>query len=215
MDDLSDVQQMILAYIQEYVADNSYPPTMREIQAAVGLSGPSHVHYHMTVLERRGYIRRTRDAARGIELMDGLPDSSGKVIDLPILGAIAAGEPIDAADVRGSLQITREIANGGDFALRVKGSSMIDDHIEDGDIVIVRRQETALEGDTVVALLLNGPGDLRGEATLKRLYRESPSAEHAAGRIRLEPRNPAMQPIYAQPNDVQIQGRVVAVIRHL
>ena len=109
--------------------------------------------------------------------------------------------------------LTRDIAGAADYALRVKGDSMIEDHIESGDIVLIRQQDTADDGDAVVALLLNGADDLAGEATLKRFYREKPLTPGGRGRIRLEPRNPALQPIYADADSVKIQGKVVGVLR--
>jgi repressor LexA len=126
---------------------------------------------------------------------------------VPVVGAIAAGQPIEA-NVDTDSYVTVQGASADNlYALRVNGTSMIEDLIDDGDIVVVSPQETASDGDTVVALLLNGPTDA-GEATLKRFYRER-------DRVRLEPRNPTMQPIYVQPNDLRIQGKVVTVIRQL
>jgi len=211
-----DLQRAMLQFIRDYVRDNGYPPTIREMQVAVGLSGPSHVYYHLGVLERLGYIRRTPDASRGIEVVaDAEARRFPALLNIPIMGTIAAGEPIHAAEDIEYMTLSRDVVGRGDYALRVKGDSMIEDHIEDGDLVIVRRQETADDGDTVVALVLNGADDQQGAATLKRLYREPPRTPGDPGRVRLQPRNAAMKPIYVPPEHLRIQGKVVAVLRQI
>ncbi len=210
----SEVQQKILDAIRIFVEDNNRPPTMREIQAGAGLSSPSLVKYHLDILMESGHIRHRAGTARGVEIAaDADARRRSLLINVPIMGTIAAGQPIEAIQLAEEMYLTRDVARVGDYALRVRGSSMIDDHIEDGDIVIVRAQDSADEGDTVVALLLNGRGDISGEATLKRFYREKPRAAGESGRIRLQPRNPTMKPIYVDPDYLKIQGRVVGVIR--
>ncbi len=216
MKTIKDLQRDMLTYIRDYIRENGYPPTIREMQVAVGLSGPSHVHYHLSNLERLGYIRRTPDASRGIEVVaDAETRRFPALLNIPIMGTIAAGEPIHAAQEVEYMTMSRDAVAGGDFALRVKGHSMVEDHIEDGDLVIVRRQETADNGDTVVALVLNGTDDEQGAATLKRLYREPPRTPADEGRIRLQPRNAALTPIYVPPECLRIQGKVVAVYRQI
>lgn len=211
---LSDVQRRILDAIRQSVDDNNRPPTMREIQQLAGLSSVSLVKYHIDILLERGHISHRPGTARGVEIAaDSAAMRRSHIINVPIMGTIAAGQPIEAVAMHEDLYLTPDVANRGDYALRVKGTSMIDDHIEDGDVVIVRAQESADNGDTVVALLLNGRGDSTGEATLKRFYREAPGAAGTPARIRLEPRNPTMRPIFADPDSVRIQGKVVGVLR--
>jgi repressor LexA len=213
---LRDVQHRVLAAIQSYMEENDCPPTLREIQDMAHLSSTSHVDYHLEALESKGYIRRTPGMSRGIEVIaDGAARRRAHLVNVPIQGMIAAGEPIQAVPLPEDLFLTRDVARVGDYALRVRGSSMIEDHIENGDIVIVHHQDTAYDGDTVVALLMNGAGDTSGEATLKRFYREPAPEGGGRGRIRLEPRNQTMHPIYCEPEQVQIQGKVVGVLRRL
>lgn len=211
---LSDVQLRILDAIRQFVDENNRPPTMREIQQLAGLSSPSLVKYHLDILMEQGHVSHRPGTARGVEIAaDRVALQRSRVINVPIMGTIAAGQPIEAIELPEDLYLTPDVANRGDYALRVKGSSMIDDHIEDGDVVIVRAQDSADDGDTVVALLLNGPGDLAGDVTLKRFYAETPAAPGQTGRIRLEPRNRSMSPLYVDPDHVRIQGKVVGVIR--
>lgn len=216
MPQLKDVQAKILSTIRSYVQENDCPPTVREIQDAVGLTTPSHVYYHLKILEEKGYIRRTPDVSRGIEVIaDVEARRRSLLVNVAIVGTIAAGEPIHAArTAEDEIYLTRDMARIGDFALRVKGNSMIEDHIESGDLVIVREQTTADDGDTVVALLLNGADPSAGEATLKRFYRQ-PGQPGEEDMIRLEPRNAARSPIYVRADHVRVQGKVVGVLRLL
>lgn len=209
MSSLSERQRRILDFIASFQQQHGYPPTIREIGQAVGISSTSVVDYNLKVLERQGRLRRDREVSRGLGLSGGLSarrfPSSGRI---PIIGRIAAGEPIEA--VQGhqeELDVAEQLSAEGCFALKVKGMSMIEDLINDGDIVVVKPQETAMDGDIVVALITEGPTS-EGRATLKRLYREQ-------GRIRLQPANSEMDPIYVKPDDLLIQGRVVSVIRQL
>ncbi len=157
--------------------------------------------YNLRVLERDGRLRRERQLSRGIALVDRPSDST-----IPVLGLIAAGQPIEAVqDPQDTIEVPQRFVNEGCFALRVKGKSMIEDHIDDGDVVVVKPQDTAADGEIVVALITSGAIP-EGEATLKRLYREG-------SRIRLQPANADMDPIYVDPADLRIQGKVVSVIR--
>ncbi|MBI2320948.1 MAG: transcriptional repressor LexA [Chloroflexi bacterium] len=203
-------QERILAFIREYLDEHSRPPTIREIQAAVEASSTSVVDYNLRKLEQLGYLRRDRELSRGIELSDEVERRRrARVHAVPIVGRIAAGQPIEAVAEpdREVLYLPSDLSSDGCYALRVKGTSMIEDCIDDGDLVVVRPQATAQDGDIVVALLADGPAG-EPEATLKRLYRE-------VGRLRLQPANSAMAPIYASPDHLHVQGRVVAVIRRM
>ena len=207
MEDLTRRQQEVLDFIFEFVEGNGYPPTHEEIQFEVGLSSKSHVHFYLKALEREGYIERTPNIPRGIRLTNKL--GRGKftsIVKVPFLGQIAAGEPISFSDAGDeTIELTRDIVRdeGGLYAVRVKGASMIDALINDGDIVVMRHQQEAGNGEMVAIRLKD-----RDETTLKRFYREQ-------GRVRLQPANPTMQPLYVHPANVEIQGKVVAVIRQM
>lgn len=204
---LSERQRAILAFIREFSDEHGYPPSIREIGQAVGISSTSVVDYNLRVLEASGFIRRDREVSRGLELV-GAESRRARVVRIPIIGRIAAGEPIEAIQgEQDTLTLSQGFVPDGCYALQVKGRSMIDDLIDDGDVVIVRPQETAEPGSIVVALLLN-QGAPEGVATLKRFYLEK-------DRVRLQPANPSMSPIYVDPADLRIQGRVVALIRQL
>ena len=205
---LSQRQEGILAFINEYVDDHGYPPSIREIGAAVGISSTSVVDYNLRVLERDGYLRRDREVSRGLGLRDGSERyGRSRVVKVPLVGRIAAGEPIEAvAGEHESLEFSAGLVSDDCYALQVKGKSMIEDLIDDGDVVVVRPQETAENGEIVVALLNDGSPS--GAATLKRFYRER-------GRVRLQPANATMEPIYVQPDDLRVQGKVVALFRQL
>ncbi|MCL4371228.1 MAG: transcriptional repressor LexA [Chloroflexi bacterium] len=205
-------RRSVLKFVRQHVDEKGFPPSVREIGRAVGISSTSVVDFHLRALEAAGYIRRARDISRGIEVLpngngDTRPSSSPSI---PIMGRIAAGVPIEAlpTDVE-PLSMPPYLAESLDpsklFALYVKGDSMVDELIGDGDLVIVHRQSTARDGDIVVALLTNTPTDQWG-ATLKRFY-------HEGDRIRLQPANPAMAPIYVSPDELRIQGKVVALVR--
>jgi repressor LexA len=204
---LSDRQRRILEAIRAYTQEHGYPPSVREIGQRVGLSSSSTIHAHLKALERRGLISRDPTKPRALR---SRPDPQGAPADglharavvFPVLGRVAAGVPITAQEDReGELLLSADflprLSDG--FVLRVKGDSMIEAGILDGDLVIVRPQRTARDGEIVVAMI-------DGEATVKRFYREG-------NRVRLEPENRAMAPIYA--DDVEIVGRVEAVVRRL
>jgi repressor LexA len=193
--------EKILTYIRETVAERGYPPSVREIAEAVGLASTSAVHHHLTKLEREGRLTKEATRSRALSLPGML---GGKVVKAPIVGEIAAGQPIYAYDDRSeTMTLPGDLAAGKGretFVLRVRGKSMIEDHIDDGDFVVVQEQSSARDGDIVVALLEDNV------ATLKRFYKEK-------DRIRLQPANGTMAPIYAR--EVQIQGKVIGVIRRL
>ena len=203
---LHERQQRILQVIEDAVREQGYPPTVREIGAAVGLCSPASVQSHLSALVEMGYIRRGTAKRRALELVR--PGDRGGTgyrgvgyRGVPLVGRVAAGVPLLAEDnIEETLDIPKFLAgDGGCFALRVSGTSMIKAGILDGDIVVVRQQETADDGDIVVALL-------QDEATLKRFYRE-------AGQVRLQPENDSMEPIITK--DPRIVGKVTGVLRRL
>jgi repressor LexA len=201
---LSLRQEAILAFINEYADDHGYPPSIREIGTAAGISSTSVVDYNLRVLERDGYLRRDREVSRGLELRTARP----RLVRVPLVGRIAAGEPIEALEgEQESLEFSANLVSEDCYALQVKGKSMIEDLIDDGDVVVVRPQQTANDGEIVVALLLNH-GSEHGAATLKRIYRES-------GQVRLQPANSSMKPMYVKPEELRVQGKVVALFRQL
>jgi repressor LexA len=203
---LTDRQQQIWNYLVEYVDRHGYPPTVREIGEEVGLASPSTVHAHLANLERAGLLRRDPTKPRALELLGREAKSaapSGDAVRLPIVGEIAAGGPLLAAEnIEEYLSMPK--STKGDFLLRVKGESMIGAGILDGDLVIVQRAQDARNGEIVVALA--GDDESADEATVKTFYREK-------GRVRLQPENDSMEPIYAP--HVQVIGRVVGVFREL
>jgi repressor LexA len=205
---LTGRQQEIWDYLVEYVDRHGYPPTVREIGEAVGLASPSTVHAHLANLERAGYLRRDPTKPRALELVGRrrAEPQPADVHRLPLVGEIAAGGPLLAEEnVEDYVAVPEPLARGGEeFLLRVKGDSMVGAGILDGDVVVVRRQDTARDGEIVVALA--GDDESADEATVKRFYRED-------RRIRLQPENDALEPIYAR--HVQILGRVTGVFRTL
>ena len=205
---LTERQRQILDFLTKYVDAHGYPPTVREIGEAVGLASPSTVHAHLANLERAGLLKRDPTKPRAIELYrEPKPEPVADVHRLPLVGEVAAGGPLLAEDnVEDYLAVPEPLSKGGEeFLLRVKGDSMINAGILDGDIAVVERAQDARDGDIVVALA--GEDETAEEATLKRLFRESD------GRVRLQPENDALEPIYAQ--HVQLIGRVIGVFRQL
>ena len=192
----SDKQTAILEFIRSEIEQKGYPPYVREICSAVGLKSTSSVHAHLTQLEKKGLLRRDPTKPRAMEVLDG-PVSRGRSV--PLVGRVTAGLPILATEnIEDYLVLPQSLQGRGDlFALRVQGESMIEAGIEDGDIVVLRRQETAENGEIVVAMIDD-------EATLKRIYYED-------GHVRLQPENAAMEPIYA--DEVVILGRLLALFR--
>jgi repressor LexA len=205
---LTGRQREIFDFVSEYVHQRGYPPTVREIGEAVGLASPSTVHAHLANLERAGLLKRDPTKPRALELVgrDRRGEGASGVRSLPLVGQIAAGGPLLAEDdVEEFLEVPELLAAGGaDFLLRVKGESMIQAGILDGDYVVVRRQQDARDGDIVVALA--GEDESADEATVKRFFREN-------GGVRLQPENDALEPIYA--NHVQILGKVIGVFRQV
>jgi repressor LexA len=194
-------QRQIVDFIAQYIQRNGYSPTLREIAEALGVSSLATVHEHLQALQRKKIIKKHEGTVRGIELVDRTFIKINDTVDLPFLGFIAAGSPIETnTDTNATFKVSPELISGKKraYVLQVKGKSMIEDHIEDGDYIVVEETESVGNGDIVVALLDNGL------ATVKRFYKE-------VTRIRLEPANSSMSPIYA--TNVQIQGRVVGLIR--
>jgi len=205
---LTPRQEEIWEFVVEYVARHGYPPTVREIGEAVGLASPSTVHAHLANLERAGLLRRDPTKPRALQLASHarmpVGGATRDVDRLPLLGQIAAGGPLLAEENVEEYVSVPETLGPGDFVLRVKGDSMVGAGILDGDFVVVRRQETARDGDVVVALA--GDDESADEATVKRFFRED-------GRVRLQPENEALEPIYAP--HVRVLGKVVGVFRRL
>jgi repressor LexA len=200
--ELTGRQQEIWTFLVDYVDRHGYPPTVREIGEAVGLASPSTVHAHLANLERAGLLRRDPTKPRALELT-GRDEATALVPKLPLVGQIAAGAPLLADEnVEDSIAVPETLR--GDFVLRIKGESMIEAGILDGDLVVVQRAQDARNGDIVVALV--GDDESADEATVKTFYRER-------GRVRLQPENSALEPIYA--DHVQVIGKVVGVFRAL
>ena len=211
---LTKRQQEIWEFLVRYVDAHGYPPTVREIGEEVGLASPSTVHAHLANLERAGLIKRDPTKPRALELSGraAREPQAGEVHTLPLLGQIAAGGPLRAEqNVETYLSVPAPLARGGEeFLLRVRGDSMQDAGILEGDYVVVRRTQDARNGEIVVALA--GDDESTDEATVKRFFRDGGSAG-SKGRIRLQPENAAYEPIYA--DHVQILGRVTGVFRTL
>ena len=210
---LTDRQREIWEFLVRYVEAHGYPPTVREIGQEVGLASPSTVHAHLANLERAGMLRRDPTKPRALELLaphrrEPQPQLEPDVHRLPLLGQIAAGAPLLAEqNVEDYLAVPEPLARGGEeFLLRVRGESMIDAGILDGDIVVVRRAQDAENGDIVAALAGDDETADEAEATIKRFYRDG-------GRVRLQPENEALEPLY--PSYVHLLGKVVGVFRML
>jgi repressor LexA len=194
-------QHEILEYVRQHIDDRGYAPSFEEISERFGFRSLATVHEHLTNLERKGYIRRAHNESRAIEIVP--PKHQAGATDLPLLGLVAAGEPIEALTEGDTLAVPDELLprRGRSYVLRVRGQSMVDEQIRDGDYLVVHERPQADNGQTVIALV-NGAG-----ATVKRYYREP------GGWIRLQPANAAMAPLRASERDVVIQGVVVGVIR--
>ncbi len=201
MKELTERQRQILQVVYDRQRARGYPPTVREIGQEVGLSSSCTVQKHLNALERKGYIRRDPTRSRTIEILD-FPDPGvpvGRTVNVPLVGAITAGQPILAHEnIEASVTLPQDLVGDGQlFMLKVRGDSMIGRGIHNGDYVVVRQQQTVDNGEIVVALL-------EEEATIKTFYREQ-------GQVRLQPENPAMDPIFC--TDVSILGKVVMAIR--
>jgi repressor LexA len=209
---LSPRQKRILSFIRRYMAEKPYPPTIRDIVGGCDISSTSVADYNLAILEKEGYIRRHGEVSRGIELLDGSSSRSNKVV-VPVIGQIAAGEPIpvpsadswDTVATSDTLEVPNDLLRGKDnvYALKVKGLSMIDALINDGDIVLMQQASTVDNGEMAAVWLKS-----EKKATLKKVYVTPDS-------VRLQPANSQMQPIFARPDDVEVQGKVIAVIRQL
>jgi len=200
-------QKEVLDFIIDFVADNGYSPSYEELARGLQLASVATVHKHIEALESRGYLRRAFNQSRSLEVSHKYlterrkTQQAQQVRGVPLAGRIAAGRPVETVEGQDTLHFSDFTGKGDTFALRVSGESMIEDHICDGDFVLVEKTENAGNGDTVVALV-DGM-----ETTLKRFYHEP------AGQIRLQPANASMSPIVVDGNRVQIQGRVLAVMR--
>jgi repressor LexA len=210
--ELSKRQKKILDFIREFIDEHQFPPTIREIGETVGISSTSVVKYNLDALQRRGYIERDREISRGLRLVQDAAEHLAEVIQIPILGRIAAGEPIPVPESDFSpfghdttVELTRDIVKDATntYALEVQGDSMIDALINDGDIVLMRHQERVENGELAAVWVRT-----REETTLKRFYLEG-------DRVRLQPANPIMEPMYYPAKDVEVMGKVLCVIRQL
>lgn len=192
-------QKQILDYVESFIENFGYSPSFEEIASFFGYSSLATVHEHLTNLERKGYLRKNYNRSRSLELV---PAEGALAVELPLLGAVAAGLPIEAIEQNETLAVPHDMLRGGsNYVLRVKGDSMVDEQIRDGDYIVVNSRQTAENGEMVVALV-NGDS-----ATVKKFYREK------EGRVRLQPANATMLPMYYRAEEVQIQGIVIAVIR--
>jgi repressor LexA len=218
---LSERQRNMLRYIEKYTADNGFPPTIRQIGENTGINSTSVVNYNLNKLVQAGYLTRSQHVSRGLRLTGPVPGNERKKAAVhaaalqarvPVIGNIFASKPVPVPedysyDEDSMIEVTKDLLGGTDpanaYALRVKGNSMIDAMIREGDIVIFRRQETAQNGDMVAVWLTD-----RNETTLKYFFSEG-------ARIRLQPAHPDMDPIYVEPRQCRIEGKVLSVIRHM
>ncbi|MCL4240897.1 MAG: transcriptional repressor LexA [Dehalococcoidia bacterium] len=209
MKDLSPKQDQILEFLRSFIEEKDYPPSIRDIQEGCGISSTSVVDYNLRKLEDKGYIRRDREISRGIEVL-GARGRRARIVEIPVLGSIAAGQPIPVPtsdrfgnEAQDMVAVTEDMVRGKTnvFALRVKGTSMIEDLIDDGDIVFLEPARSAVDGDKVAVWLKD-----REEVTLKRIY-------HEGDRVRLQPANSTMQPIYTSAENVEIQGKFISSFR--
>lgn len=203
--DLSSRQMQILDIIKKEITLKGYPPSVREIGEAVGLTSSSTVHNHLNILEEKGYIRRDPTKPRAIEVLDSFSEYTGsrKIVHIPVVGRVAAGEPILAIEnIEDSFPVPYDMVKSDTcFMLKVKGESMIEAGILDDDLILVRQQQNANNGDIVVALVADGTED---GATVKRFYKEQ-------NMIRLQPENQYLEPIYSQ--NVSVLGKVIGLFR--
>jgi len=199
MQPLTKRQRALLDYLNEFIEQHGYAPSLEEIGRRFGLSSLATVHKHLTNLQDKGFIRRAWNRSRSVELVP--TRMGGRALDLPLLGYVAAGAPIEAVVSNETVTVPEDLVGTRDtYALRVRGNSMIDEQIRDGDLVVVEDRQTAHNGEMVIALLEGA------EVTLKKFYREN-------GHIRLQPANDAVAPIIVRADKVQVQGVVVGVMR--
>ncbi len=199
MQPLTKRQREILDYLTEFIDHNGYAPSLEEVGRRFSLSSLATVHKHLTNLQEKGFIKRAWNRSRSLEIV---PTRGGaRAIDLPLLGYVAAGAPIEAVVSAETVAVPEDLVGRTDtYALRVRGDSMIDEQIRDGDVVIVEDRKTADNGEMVIALLHGA------DVTLKKFYRDN-------GRVQLQPANEALKPLIVDASQVQIQGVVVAVMR--
>ncbi|MGH7897901.1 MAG: transcriptional repressor LexA [Candidatus Binatia bacterium] len=198
---LTKRQKQIVDYLDEYIAEHGYAPTLEEIGGKFDLSSPATVHKHLTNLEDKGMIRRRWNHSRALELVP--QKKKAAAVELPLLGRVAAGQPIEAVEVRESICIPEDLVRReNSYVLRVKGDSMVEDGILDGDFIVVEERPVPDNGETIVAVL-------DGEATVKRFFREK------GGKIRLQPANENMAPLIVKEKDFACRGRVTAVLRKI
>jgi repressor LexA len=203
---LTKKQRQILDYVESFVETNGYSPSYEEIADHFGYNSLATVHEHLTNLEQKGFLRKNYNKSRSLEVVRA--DLHAPALELPLLGQVAAGLPIEALEVgQETVTVPHDMVRRGEnYVLKVRGDSMIDEQIRDGDFIIVNSRNTADNGEMVVALVMDGV-TVGGSATVKKFYRES------GGRVRLQPANEMMQPMYFPADSVQIQGIVVGVIR--
>jgi len=196
---LTKRQREILDYLNEFIEQHGYAPSLEEIGRRFGLSSLATVHKHLTNLQEKGFIRRAWNRSRSVELVP--TRTGGRAVELPLLGFVAAGAPIEAVVSSETVAVPEElVGKRNTYALRVRGDSMIDEQIRDGDLVIVEDRQSAENGEMVIALLRGA------EVTLKKFYREN-------GRVRLQPANQTLQPILVDADQVQIRGVVIGMMR--
>ena len=198
---LTKRQREILTYLNGYTEENGYAPSFEEIASRFGYNSLATVHEHLSNLERKGYIKRGYNESRAIEILPS--NEFPRAVQLPMLGAVAAGMPIEVMADGETLAVPEEFVRrpGGHYVLKVRGNSMVDAHVTDGDFVVVNERRSADNGEMVIAMVSGT------SATVKKFFRERD------GRIRLQPANESMEPIYVHENDISIQGVVVGVLR--
>jgi repressor LexA len=197
---LTKRQREILNYLSNYSEQNGFAPSFEEIAENFDYNSLATVHEHLTNLERKGYIKRNYNESRAIEILPS--EAAPRAVELPLLGSVAAGAPIEALEDNETFTVPESfVGRGNNYVLRVRGNSMVDEQIRDGDFVVVNERQRADNGEMVIALVHGN------SATVKKYYRERD------GRIRLQPANESMQPIYVHENDISIQGIVVGVMR--
>ncbi len=196
---LTKRQKEIFDYVREQVDRNGYAPTLQEIGTHFGLSSPATVYKHIELLVQKGYLRKAPHQGRGIQLVDLEPV---RTVEVPLLGQLAAGRPIEALPQAETVNLPPDfVGRKPTYALRVRDNSLLDEQIRDGDLVIIEDRTTAADGETIIALLQGG------KATVRKLYREG-------DKIRLQPANPAVEPLVLDQDDVRVHGVVVGVMRH-
>jgi repressor LexA len=203
--ELTSTQERVFGFLKDYVGEKGFPPTLREIASHFGLRGPKAPQKTLTILEKKGYIRKIPGGSRAIEILGPTPIRLAQILSIPIIGRVQAGEPILAVEnIEGYINLDRSLVSSGDvFLLRVQGDSMIDAHIQDGDFALVKPQPNAENGEIVVALI-------EDEATIKRIFQKRDL-------IRLEPANPKMEPIVVKKGEkrITIVGKVIGIFRKI